>query len=529
MPAASTGATPPPPPPPSSSHLESIPMGIMQQPPMETFSNLSMLQHQQQTSNPIGQYPSAMTIETANHSAILKQHVQELNDLLQVEKMRNHELSVKVTQQHSTIEGLTSELNELRKCATTITSLQQQVNAHIQTVNILVGEKSDLTAKLQQRDQRISDYESECVELQGRLKASRYRVAELEKDLSTLAQSHQKYDGSQQALCTELETLQEETKHLKRLHQDACDENTEFKHLLMQKTKEIEELKTVIGTKSSELEMVRVRVEQLTGGDSMQSIDPKSSTKPAQQDQQRLLDAERQVIELQNMISELTNDRDRTQQQYQTYVQHLTSETVSLTQRIQELTKANEKLTKREESLVNHVQELEKQIQKQISTQRRLAALRDEEQPKTDELNQGRDSTGMANTGTQNNNELIVLQEKLKAIEKEKLDLNVSAFLHIVKGVFIERYIIISNDFQALLQDHSTQKLSLQQQLIEKETKLTEIESELERLKAERPDTTNILATIESDKVAASRAMAQNQELRKQLEEMQNAFVQVVS
>lgn len=79
------------------------------------------------------------------------------------------------------------------------------------------------------------------------------------------------------------------------------------------------------------------------------------------------------------------------------------------------------------------------------------------------------------------------------------------------------------------MEDYSTQKIALQQQLLEKDAKLAEIESELERLKADRPDTNNLLATIESDKVAASRAMAQNQELRKQLEEMQNAFVQVVS
>lgn len=415
------------PPPPPSTNPESISMDIMQHPPMETYSNLSILQQQQQTSNPIGQYPSALEAETANGSAKLQQQNQELNDLLQVEKIRNHELSVKVTQQHSTIQGLTSELNDLRKCASTIASLQQQVNAHIQTVNILVGEKTDLTAKLQQRDQRISDYESESAELQGRLKASRYRVAELEKDLNTLSQSQQKYDGSQQALCTELETLQEENKHLKRLHQDISDENSELKHLLMQKTKDIDELKRVVGTKNSELEMARVRLEQLTGDDSMQSTPPTGSSKSTQQDQQRLLDAERQVIELQNMISELTNDRDRTQQQYQTYVQHLTSETASITQRIQELTKANEKLTKREESLVNHVQELEKQIQKQISTQRRLAALRDEEQFKPDELNHSKGSAGITNDGKQTtSNEVIALQEKIRAIEKEKSDLNVS-------------------------------------------------------------------------------------------------------
>lgn len=78
------------------------------------------------------------------------------------------------------------------------------------------------------------------------------------------------------------------------------------------------------------------------------------------------------------------------------------------------------------------------------------------------------------------------------------------------------------------MEDYNTQKLALQQQLVEKDAKLAEIESELERLRAERPDTSNILATIESDKVAASRAMAQNQELRQQLEEMQQAYVQVV-
>lgn len=435
IPLASISPSPPPPPPSLSIPQPEIMNAVTTQRPAienEQLSHMLMQQQQQQQqylqqqTNPIGQYPSSSMADAANGSVALRQNNQELNDLLQVEKMRNHELSVKVTQQHSTIEALTSELNELRKCAGSITALQQQVNAHIQTVNILVGEKSDLTAKLQQRDQRITEYESECVELQGRLKASRHRVAELEKDLNTLAQSHQKYDGSQQALCTELEALQEESKHLKRLHQDACDENAEFQHQLAQKTKEIDELRAAVDAKTSELAMARVRLEQLTGGDCIQSSAPTSNSESTTPDQQRLLDAERQVIELQNMISELTNDRDRTQQQYQTYVQHLTGETATLTQRIQELTKSNEKLTKREESLVNHVQELEKQIQKQISTQRRLAALRDEETPKGDEPR--KDAGAVAIDGSQISNELLALQQKLQAIEKEKSDLNVSIF-----------------------------------------------------------------------------------------------------
>ncbi|XP_031631186.1 golgin subfamily A member 2 [Contarinia nasturtii] len=425
-------------------------------------------------------------------SHLAEQCNQELNNLLQVEKVRNHELSVKVTQQHSTIEELSNELNQLRKNSGTIQELQQQVNAHIQTVNILVGEKSDLSAKL-------NEFESECVELKGRLKASRHRVSELEKDLNTMTQSHQKYDGSQQALCTELETIQEDNKRFKRLHQETCDENTEIQYQLAIKTKEIDELKNVISAKCSELEMVHVRLEQLTGGDLTQSNE--TSAVEQNHKDQRILDSERQIIELQNMISELTSDRDRTQQQYQSYVQHLTNETTSMNQRIQELTKTNEKLTKREESLVNHVQELEKQIQKQLSTQRRLAALRDNDDKQKADDKMNKDNA--LNDISHNNDELSTLRKKLNAIEKEKFDLNV------------------------LLEEYNTQKLSLQQHLLEKDAKLTEIESELDYLRTERPDTSNLLATIESDKVAASRAMTQNQELRKQLEEMQQAFVQV--
>lgn len=408
----------------------SMPPQIMQssQPAIETFPQFTSFN---QLNPPISTAfndvaPSKQKIQAATDSAQVEHRNQELANLLQVEKVRNHELSVKVTQQHSTIETLSKELDEFRKQANTIQELHRQVNAHIQTVNILVGEKSDLTAKLQQKDQRITEFESECVELQGRLKASRHRVSELEKDLNTLTQSHQKYDGSQQALCTELETLQEENKRLKRLHQEACDENTEVQHQFALKAKEIDELKNVIVSKSSELEMARVRLEQLSGGDVIQSNEL-PSTEQSQQSQ-RLLDSERQIIELQNMISELTNDRDRTQQQYQTYVQHLTSETATMTQRIQELTRANEKLTKREESLVNHVQELEKQIQKQLSTQRRLAALRDEENAtKTEDST--KDGGAGRNGSSQAKEELHTLRERIKAFEKEKSDLNVSMFL----------------------------------------------------------------------------------------------------
>lgn len=83
--------------------------------------------------------------------------------------------------------------------------------------------------------------------------------------------------------------------------------------------------------------------------------------------------------------------------------------------------------------------------------------------------------------------------------------------------------------FQSLLEANNKQQLLTQQQLLEKDTKLTEYQSTLERLQSETPNATNLLASIESDKIAASRAMAQNQELKIQLDEIQKAYVQLVS
>lgn len=51
------------------------------------------------------------------------------------------------------------------------------------------------------------------------------------------------------------------------------------------------------------------------------------------------------------------------------------------------------------------------------------------------------------------------------------------------------------------------------------------LETRLEHFQTERPDIPKLMADIESDKIAASRAMQQNQTLKEQLEEMQIAFI----
>lgn len=335
-----------------------------------------------QSHSAIPQAPPATNVEMANalnaQSAAeisqLKAHNEAILQSMQLVNVENHELKSTTARQLNEINELRIALQRSSEHYNVNQKMQQELESHIKTVNILVGEKAELVAKLQSREQSTKDSDSQIMELQGRLKASRFRVAELEKDIGTITQLNQKNNGIDQNSTAHIEQLTEENKRLQKLLQDACDDNTENHHQLVVKTKEIDSMKNVLNAKNNELEMLRIRLQQLNDTD-MQKVVVDDQSHPTEQ---RETEMERQVIELQNMISEITNDRDRIEQQYKTYVKHLTSELGTTTQRVEELTKQNEKLAKREESLVDHIRDLEKQIQKQISTQQRLAALKED-------------------------------------------------------------------------------------------------------------------------------------------------------
>ncbi len=62
----------------------------------------------------------------------------------------------------------------------------------MQTIGILVAEKTDVSAKLTQSFKQLERKQSEMDELHGRLKASRERVQELEKQIQNSTSNVQK-------------------------------------------------------------------------------------------------------------------------------------------------------------------------------------------------------------------------------------------------------------------------------------------------------------------------------------------------
>lgn len=75
----------------------------------------------------------------------------------------------------------------------------------------------------------------------------------------------------------------------------------------------------------------------------------------------------------------------------------------------------------------------------------------------------------------------------------------------------------------------SNENKLLMKELEAKTDSIAQLESMIEQLRGNQPDSVKLLAAMESDKVAASRAIQQNKALKQQLESMQEVFRKMAS
>lgn len=304
--------------------------------------------------------------DTSLESDTTKSHSNELV----IERQRNHELSIQLLNQNTQIEQLRSQIHRLAgenssKVIMEIGPLQQQLQSHVQTIGVLVGEKAELSAGLAKFQSLARQKITEVEELQGRLNASRHRVQTLERDISTAKTSSERIEETQQKLCFELESGQEQLKAKQRQLDELSEECSELRRSLTRRTTDTDSLNNQLQESRAQLSLAQLRVEQLTAGDGLHLDDSK-----IEQLAQQKLSFERQVAELQQIVQQLGAERDQANQQYQNYVQTLNKEIGQLAQQLQTYVTDNERLAQREESLVRHVGELERQMQQQMAKQK---------------------------------------------------------------------------------------------------------------------------------------------------------------
>nr|CAD7407648.1 unnamed protein product [Timema poppensis] len=464
----------------------------------------------------------------------LERRNQELAARLSAEQQKCEQFEQQIKAYHSRVSELQVEADRVAaevetRLARELGPLQEQLQLHVQTVGILVGEKTELQAALAKSQQTAKQKSGEVEELQGRVKAAKQLISDLEKEVSSKAESGGQVDKANRELSQELDRLRLEHRMLGKQLEETEEEASELRQKLSARTGDCAALRQDLQDKQSQLALTQLRVQQLSSADNPE-VDSQLELL-----HQHKISLERQLVELQQTLKTVAAERDQASQQYQQYVQQLNAQVTSLATKVsstslttkvdstslatkvgstslvakvgstslavkvgstslavkvgptslavkvgstslavklEQVSAENEQLSAREQGLVRHVSDLEKQLQQHQQHQQ-------------------------APQGAQE------LEQSLTVLVAEKREL--------------------SGEIEA--QSEEMQRFHLE--LEEKNQRVEELESLVERLQGDQPDQHKLLAAMESDKVAASRAVGQNQQLKKQLEELQEGFVRV--
>ncbi|XP_058830870.1 golgin subfamily A member 2 isoform X2 [Topomyia yanbarensis] len=441
-------------------------------------------------SDEIGQLIANASADLGPQNTILELESEkaDLARALNAQKLENDELRLRHRNNQSAMEELKNEIDKLRlENSTKVTSemgpIQEQLQMQIQAVGILVGEKADLTATVSKYQSLVKQKTTENDELQNRLKASRGTVQKLEKELEAMKQSGNRFGELERTIKVQLNEYQNEANKFRKLYEDLQEDLGELKHKLNVRNQEFQSLQKELEQTRSDLSLSKLRIDQLSSDDDMDF-----NMKIESLSQQNLIKAQ-QIKDLQEIIKQIGNERDQSNQQYQNYVLHLNKEVANLAEKIQELTEENNRLSSREDNLVRHVGELERQIQQQMTKQKTYAAQQHdigefEEQRKVLET------------------EMQLLKEKIASMEAQRVEF--------VQNESVEQM-----------------KQMYEAKLKQSDERVAELQLTVERLQLDKPDIAKLMSELESGKVGASRAVAQNMDLKAQLEEMQKAFVQI--
>ncbi|GFO02133.1 golgin subfamily a member 2 [Plakobranchus ocellatus] len=402
-------------------------------------------------------------------AALLEKHVQTNEQLnAQNQQLREHSKALQ-----DQLEAERNLFHEKQK--KDIGSLKEQLQVHIQTIGILVAEKTELQSQVNQ-SQRVSDQRLEEIEeLNGRLKASRQRVSDLERSLSTSSQSSQSLQKSAAENSKEIERLKLELYNSKKHKEELQQQTSELREQLQSKTTENGNLASSVSDLEKRLEMAELYAQQLSSENenSQGNIDILNSL---QKERDSLLERLRQHEDL---SQKLQLERDQVTEQYQQYTDHLRHQSHQLTQQITVLTEEREQLLNRQHSLEGSVLDLQKKLE-DIGN----APAAPIPQPQT--------PTVPAEVTHELESLRASMAQATEALESQVRD-----------------------------------NMQLSRLLEEKEDRISLLERSVEEMGQREGDQAQLLESVQSDRTALSRALTQNKELKSQLSELQAGFVKM--
>ncbi|TNM92022.1 hypothetical protein fugu_019034 [Takifugu bimaculatus] len=410
---------------------------------------------------------------------------QELAAALESSNLTNSQLNTKLDQLTQQTRGLTEQLQKERKefedkHSKEHGAMREQLQVHIQTIGILVSEKSELQTALQYTQQAARQKSAEAEELNNRLQSSKQRVSELERTLSSVSTQQKQFEKHNKELEKERDSLRLELFRLNNVSEETKQQNSELSEQIKLSNEEKGAMKFEVEDLRKRLELADLMLQQCSS-----QSDPTSATQQAQ-----LLLEEKQQLEMHNhqlleSIGHLQKERDR-------YAEQIQAEGRAWKDKTEQLLTQVALVAEERDQNISRVQELEAAITELKSA----AAL----------LSQEREAQNKAEPQSSEPSEReLALQEALNTLQQDKD--------------------AVTAQFQAQLRDNE----QLSRLCAEQETRLGELERRVENQVQEEEDRRRMLEDVQSDKATISRALTQNRTLKDQLAELQNGFVKVTN
>ena len=324
---------------------------------------------------------------------------QFLSSYLEEQKKIATKLHIELSFARSRISELETKL-ETREAefqtqlARELNPLKEQLQVHTQTTGILIAEKAELSAALNQAQQTARQNAEEVEEMTGKLKNSHVRIIELEKEVTTLKDSNEELKKNVRGFQSEIEVFDKKYFELKKENEDLDLEVSELKQKFNLKKTELIAVQQELQEKTALLSLSELRIQQLKG------------TTPTEEDKHAMVLLEQELAQAKESLKIINIEKDEANKQYQNYVKRLDTQQAKLLDEIKGQNKTIEDLQLREQSYIQRLSELEQQVQ--------------QEREKVESLLPLQTQKGQIDTLLKNIDELTLEQERLHITLSEK-------------------------------------------------------------------------------------------------------------
>ncbi|XP_064891945.1 golgin subfamily A member 2 isoform X14 [Columba livia] len=427
-----------------------------------SFSSTESLR---QLSEQLNGLVSQSTSYVNGESAVSSTNIKEM-------ETRYQELAVALDSSNLTNKQLVTKIEELKQQNQEVVNQLEKV--HIQTIGILVSEKSELQTALGHTQQAARQKSGEAESLAARLHSSRQRVSELERTLSSISMQQKQSEKHNKELVKERDNLKLELYKRTKSSEEIKQQNSELSEKVHSLVSQNSAMKLDMEDLHKKLEMAELMIQQFSS--QAGSLDANQQMQMALEEKASL---ETHIAQLSESLHQLQAERDR-------YVEKLKEEQSIWQQRVQLLSEQVHTMAQEKEQHMAQIRELEANVTELLS--KSVKPMDIEPSP----------PAGPTETE-------LSLQEEIQRLQQEKDQLH--------------------GQYQAQVRDNE----QLSHLNREQEERLLELEKAVQRYNEESLDRQRILEDMQSDKVTISRALSQNRELKEQLAELQNGFVKLTN